>query len=156
MFDNGGDQNYLYHNNRDGMFTDAVRNRVSKSLPSALQRGSLMYNNDGWMDIFVTSFLQSVTEVARSYLGLPVERRKHSNCTGILGKGRFQDVTREVGLDRVFMPMGCNFGDVDNDGFLDFYLVTGAPSYAALVPNVLFGNHDGQYFVDVARSSGIK
>jgi hypothetical protein len=52
------------------------------------------------------------------------------------------------------MPMGCNFGDVDNDGFLDFYLGTGAPSYAALVPNVLFRNHEGQYFVDITTSSG--
>jgi len=41
--------------------------------------------------------------------------------------GSFRDVTREVGLERVFMPMGANFGDVDNDGFLDFYLGTGSP-----------------------------
>ena len=38
------------------------------------------------------------------------------------------------------MPMGANFGDINNDGFLDFYLGTGDPSYASLVPNVLFLN----------------
>ena len=35
------------------------------------------------------------------------------------------------------MPMGANFGDVDNDGYPDIYFGTGEPSYAALLPNVL-------------------
>ena len=49
-----------------------------------------------------------------------------------LGNGAFRDVTAEAGLDKVFMPMGSNFGDVDNDGYLDIYLGTGDPSYASL------------------------
>ncbi len=150
---NGGDENFLYHNNRDGTFTDvAGKLHVGKPLMS-FAVWFFDYNNDGWLDLFVTSFLQSVTEVARSYLKLPgkAETLKLYKNTG---NGSFQDVTQEVGLDRVFMPMGANFGDVDNDGFLDFYLGTGAPSYAALVPNVLFRNHDGKYFVDITTSSG--
>ena len=43
-------------------------------------------------------------------------------------------------LARVVPAMGANFGDIDNDGFLDMYIGTGAPSYAALVPNVMFRN----------------
>ena len=50
--------------------------------------------------------------------------------------------------------MGANFGDVDNDGFLDFYLGTGAPTYTALMPNLLYRNHEGKYFVDISSSSG--
>jgi len=50
--------------------------------------------------------------------------------------------------------MGSNFGDVDNDGFLDIYLGTGDPSYAALVPNVLLHNKEGKRFVDITASSG--
>ena len=29
------------------------------------------YDNDGWMDLFVTSYFMSVVETARTYLGLP-------------------------------------------------------------------------------------
>ena len=150
---NGGDENFLYHNNHDGTFTDVAKQLgVEKPLIS-FATWFFDYDNDGWPDLFVTSFLQSVTQVTRSYLNLPVETetlRLYKNT----GKGGFRDVTHEAGLDRVLMPMGCNFGDVDNDGFLDFYLGTGAPSYAALVPNVLFRNHDGKYFVDITTSSG--
>jgi hypothetical protein len=52
------------------------------------------------------------------------------------------------------MPMGLNFGDLDNDGFLDFYLGSGNPSYASAIPNLLFHNKDGKKFVDVTASSG--
>ena len=68
--------------------------------------------------------------------------------------GTFQDVTKEAALDKVFMPMGANFGDIDNDGYLDIYLGTGNPSYASLVPNVMLRNHDGKFFADVTASSG--
>ena len=50
--------------------------------------------------------------------------------------------------------MGSNFGDIDNDGFLDFYLGTGRPEYRYLVPNVLFHNVEGRRFEDVTTSSG--
>ena len=36
--------------------------------------------------------------------------------------------------------MGSNFGDFDNDGWLDMYLGTGEPSLATLVPNRMFKN----------------
>jgi hypothetical protein len=71
-----------------------------------------------------------------------------------LGGGRFGDVTARAGLDKVYMPMGSNFGDVDNDGFQDIYLGTGSPSYGALVPSVLLRNKAGQAFVDITTSSG--
>ena len=40
----------------------------------------------------------------------------------------------------VFATMGSNFGDFDNDGFLDFYLGTGDPDLGTLVPNRMFKN----------------
>jgi hypothetical protein len=50
--------------------------------------------------------------------------------------------------------MGANFGDIDNDGYLDLYLGTGNPTYSSLLPNVLLRNKEGKSFVDVTASSG--
>jgi hypothetical protein len=50
--------------------------------------------------------------------------------------------------------MGANFGDLDNDGFLDFYLGTGFPNYEALMPNLMFRNHGGKRFSDITTSGG--
>ena len=49
--------------------------------------------------------------------------------------------------------MGCNFADFDNDGWLDFYLGTGEPSLATLVPNRMFKNVGGARFADITGSS---
>jgi hypothetical protein len=50
--------------------------------------------------------------------------------------------------------MGANFGDLDNDGWLDGYLGTGAPDYRALLPNRMFRNDGGKVFQDVTTSGG--
>jgi hypothetical protein len=71
-----------------------------------------------------------------------------------LGPAGFRDVTREVGLDHPIMPMGCNFADVDNDGFLDIYFGTGRMSLETLIPNRMFKNLGGRRFEDVTTVSG--
>ena len=69
------------------------------------------------------------------------------------GKG-FHDVTREAGLDGVYVTMGSNFGDFDNDGYLDIYLATGDPNLEMLVPNRMFKNVDGKRFSEITASAG--
>jgi len=105
------------------------------------------------MDLFVTSYFMSTDETARTYLGLP----HHAATLKLyrnLGNGTFRDVTVDVGLDKVFMPMGANFGDIDNDGFLDIYLGMGTPSFGSMAPHVLLRNQAGQAFADVTAASG--
>jgi hypothetical protein len=85
------------------------------------------FDYDGWPDIFVTGYFFSVDEVARSSLGLP-HQGETLKLYRNMHDGTFKDVTEQVGLDRIFMPMGANFGDIDNDGFLDIYLGMGNPT----------------------------
>jgi tetratricopeptide (TPR) repeat protein len=146
-------ENFLYHNNHNGTFTNvAVQAGVQKPWQS-FAAWFFDYDNDGWPDLFVTSYYVSVDESLRSYLGL-TPNAETLKLYKNLGDGKFRDVTSEVGLDRVFMPMGANFGDIDNDGFLDIYLGTGNPSYASMLPNVLLHNKGGKFFTDVTASSG--
>ncbi len=147
------EDNFLYHNNGDGTFTDVALQlgveKPNRSFPCWFWD----YDNDARLDLFVGSYSFAGGEWVRPYLGLPpaMEPMKlYRNA----GNGTFADVTKEVGLERAVAPMGSNFGDIDNDGYLDFYLGTGTPSYSALMPNLMFRNHDGKYFVDVTTSSG--
>ncbi len=145
--------NFLFHNNHNRTFSEvALQAGVQKPWQS-FAAWFFDYDNDGWPDLFVTSYYVSVDESVRTYLGLP-HNAETLKLYRNLGNGTFKDVTAEVGLDKVFMPMGSNFGDIDNDGYLDIYLGTGNPSYSSLLPNVMLRNHDGKYFVDVTASSG--
>jgi len=145
--------NYLYHNNGNLTFTEVGRQAGVQAPLMSFATWFFDYDNDGWPDLFVTSYLMSVSESVKSYIGvtpkaetLKLYRNKHD--------GTFEDVTEKVGLDKVLMPMGANFGDVDNDGFLDIYLGMGTPSYAALMPHTLLLNKGGKSFVDITASSG--
>jgi tetratricopeptide (TPR) repeat protein len=145
--------NILYRNNHDNTFTDVSQKAGAPGSGRGFAAWFFDYDNDGWPDLFATSYFMSTDETARTYLSLP------HNATTLklyrnLGNGTFRDVTVEVGLDKVFMPMGSNFGDIDNDGFLDIYLGMGTPSYASVAPHVLLRNKAGKSFVDVTASSG--
>jgi len=150
---NLGADNILYHNNHDNTFTEVTQVAGVPGPGRGFATWFFDYDNDGLPDIFATSYFLSLDETARTYLNLP------HNATTLklyknLGNGKFHDVTSEVGLDKVYMPMGSNFGDIDNDGFLDIFLGTGNPSYATLKPSVLLHNKGGKRFVDVTTSSG--
>jgi hypothetical protein len=111
------------------------------------------YDNDGWLDLFVAGFSGTLGDVALEYLGRPhgdqLPRLYRNN-----GDGTFADVTRVARVDKIMWAMGSNYGDLDNDGWLDFYVGTGAPDYRALMPNRMFRNAGGAFFQDVTASGG--
>jgi hypothetical protein len=145
--------NLLYHNNHDRTFTDVARQAGVQAPWRSFAAWFFDYDNDGWPDLFVTSYYLSIEEVARSYLGLP-RNAETLKLYRNMRDGTFRDVSAEVGLDRVFMPMGANFGDVNNDGYLDMYLGMGSPSLASMAPHELLLNRDGKSFVSITTSSG--
>jgi hypothetical protein len=101
------------------------------------------YDNDGWQDIFVSGYkITDVGDVAADYLGLPgagTKARVYRNR----GDGTFSNVTASAKLNRVLHAMGANFGDLDNDGWLDFYVGTGNPDLLTVIPNRMFRNAEG-------------
>jgi hypothetical protein len=112
------------------------------------------YDNDGWDDLFVCGYhIGEVGDICADYLGLPTDAERprlyHNNRDGT-----FTDVTRQMGLYRVLHAMGANFGDLDNDGYLDFYLGTGDPDLATIIPNRMFRNDAGKQFQDVTTAGG--
>ena len=116
------------------------------------------YDNDGWLDILVCGYEFNgslAMYAAAEAVNAPVNnagkvflfRNKHD--------GTFEEVSAKVGLNKVAFAMGSNYGDIDNDGFLDFYLGTGNPSFKSAVPNKLFKNLNGTNFLDVTTSARV-
>jgi hypothetical protein len=110
------------------------------------------YDNDGWQDLFVTGYnFMFAEDVAADYLGLPTPAERNRLYRN-RGDGTFDDVTKAVNLYRVVPGMGINFGDLDNDGWLDFYQGTGNPELTMIVPNRMFRNDAGHSFQDVTTA----
>jgi hypothetical protein len=57
-------------------------------------------------------------------------------------------------MDRAITVMAANFGDLDNDGWLDVYLGLGDSFYESLLPKKMFRNKEGRSFQDVTTSGG--
>ena len=152
---NYGEPNRLYQNHGDGTFSDVAPalgvDRPIWSFPAWFWD----FNNDGALDIFVSSYEipDGTGLVAKSYLGLPFEAETLRLYQGD-GKGGFKEVAREQKLTQLSLPMGSNFGDLDNDGFPDFYLGTGYPNYEALMPNLMYHNQKGKSFADITTAGG--
>ncbi len=145
--------NRLYRNNRDGTFTDVAPLLGVTGPMVSFPTWFWDFNNDGVLDIYVAGYDALIDDLAASYLGLSNDAERASLYEGD-GRGGFRDVARERNLDRPSAPMGANFGDLDSDGYLDFYLGTGYPPYYALMPNLMYWNRGGKRFADVTTAGG--
>jgi hypothetical protein len=143
----------LYHNNRDGTFSDVTRSMGIDGPRHGISCWAWDYDNDGWLDIFATSYDRTLKDVVNGLLGKPHGRESNRLFRNLEGKG-FANVTDVVGLNMVFATMGSNYADFDNDGWLDMYLGTGDPQLETLVPNRMFKNVGGRRFAEITASSG--
>ena len=157
---------HLYHNNRDGTFTDvtAKAGLAKTGWGQGVCVGD--YDNDGWDDLFVTSWGQNTL---------------YRNN----GDGTFADVTEKAGLlqhgSRPRWNNGCSFLDYDKDGHLDLFVAnyvdvdlsqlpkpgTGqyclwkgvpvmcGPRGLPRATNLLYRNNGDGTFTDVTEKAGI-
>ena len=101
-----GTTNRLYHNNRDGTFTDVTRKAGLQRVGWASSVCVGDYNNDGFEDLFCT------------YWGQNALYRNN-------GDGTFTDVTKQAGLwndEPTRWGAGCTFIDYDRNGHLDLFV----------------------------------
>ena len=169
-FDNDGDSdllisnfrnsNRLYRNNGDGTFID-VAPELGLAFVGGHEKtfGSWFFdvNNDGWLDVFTSTYPlePTVDPSALEWFDLPSEfesARFYLND----GTGHFVDQTKEYGVDRTFLTMGHNYGDIDSDGWMDFYLGTGAPPFETMMKGhgVAFGDLDQDGDLDLWHQLG--
>ena len=152
--------NRLYRNLGNGRFEDVAAKLGVEGPHSSFPAWFWDFDNDGVVDLMVNSYQvpigsspPDVWYLAASRLGLDHPAELPSLYRGD-GAGGFVDVGRSVGLDVVTLPMGANFGDLDGDGFLDFYLGTGYPAFEGLIPNVMYRNDRGKRFEEVSWPGG--
>lgn len=147
-------RNHLFRNNGDSTFTDVAEELGVIDPANSFATWFFDYDNDGWLDIFVAGYGAEMRDVAAEFFGESNTGERPRIFHNEQGKG-FTDRTKELGLDHTWLPMGSAFGDLDNDGYLDIVLGTGAPTYEALDPTVVLRNDGGRGFQDVSFSSGM-
>jgi hypothetical protein len=164
-YDNDGDVdlfvsniglNRLYRNQGDGTFQDV--GPEARVTGKANERHFACWffdvDNDGWLDLWDNGFQARLEDLAKQALGQS-DAAVRPMLLHNRRDGTFEDRAAAAGVARAYLPMGSNFGDLDNDGFLDIYLGTGEPSLQVLMPNVLLWNQGGERFLDVTTAAGM-
>ncbi|MDP6524914.1 MAG: CRTAC1 family protein [Kiritimatiellia bacterium] len=151
---NDDEANFLFRNDGSGTFVDAglesgVAHDLSGGEQSSMGVACGDYDNDGWLDFYVTGYQQ---ELALLYKNL--------------GDGFFEDTTRVSGAGSgtfQHVNWGTEFVDFDNDGDKDLFVACGHfekdirkfdDSTSYQVRNVLLMNTGAGKFVNVSSRCG--
>ncbi len=120
------ESNTLYVNDGEGLFEDmslATGLAQSSMTYTGFGMGFIDYDNDGWLDITIANGeVRRIPEQLKAGDALPL--RQKNQLFRNLANGRFEDVSGSAGplFELVEVSRGIAFGDVDNDGDLDFLL----------------------------------
>lgn len=151
---NLAESNRLYHNNGDGTFTNVARKLKVANPTRSFPAWFWDYDNDGILDLYVSAYTAGIADLAANLLNIPVKSHVFARLYRGTKQGGFEEVAKQHNLLRPNAPMGSNFGDLDNDGYLDFYLGTGYPDFKNIMPGVMYRNRAGTGFADVSYAGG--
>jgi hypothetical protein len=128
----------LYHNNRDGTFTDVLGSVVPHTAFSSMGSDLGDVNNDGLIDLFVADM--ATTTRVKDLRGMADTRVRlkdpEDNDPGApqfsrnvlylnTGTGRCLEVAQLAGLGATDWTWSPRFEDLDNDGRLDLHVTNG-------------------------------
>jgi len=124
----GAERARLYHNNRDGTFTDVTKSAGLYRVLLAMSGNFGDLDSDGFLDIYLGTGAPDLTML--------IPNRMMRNDAG----QRFQDVTTSGGFGNVQKGHGIAFGDLDHDGDQDIYTSIGGAYEGDVYYNALFEN----------------
>jgi len=157
---NRGSDNRLYHNLGGGLFRDIALRAGLTAPRDAFASWFWDVDNDGALDLLVnnhgvpaTAAALPLASAAAAVMG-DAQAADHPALYRGDGGGDFTEVSGEYGITLSTLAMGANFGDLDNDGWLDFLQGTGYPGVEGLLPDVMYRNRGGRGFEDVTWAGG--
>lgn len=129
---------YLYLNNRDGTFREALKERVSSISTTSMGGDIADLDNDGFPEVFVTDMLPGREERLKKiadFTGWEAHRSEvemgyhHQFERNTLqyndGKGAFREVGRYAGVEASGWSWGALMADFDLDGLRDIFVPNG-------------------------------
>ncbi len=159
LYITGFPASYLFHNNRDGTFSDVTEQAgVKNSARWAASAAWFDFDRDGLLDLVVTNYAQfSFADQKRcnikgmpaycaqtSYAGVPLTLFHND------GNGHFSDVSAHSGVERlVGRALGVVAIDVNDDGWTDLFIARDASA------NLLLINQRDGTFRDVADDAEV-
>jgi hypothetical protein len=106
---------HMFLNNGDGTFHEVTAKATGWDTKKGMNVDVADYNNDGLLDIYVTNIYDDyMKECAMLWQNM--------------GDGTFADVSSDVGVCDTGWGWAAKFGDFDNDGWLDLFVVNGLRS----------------------------